>query len=133
MPLIEPKNSNNLNPSTENCRTCVDFKSWAKQQRKTLSTTEVSCRSNCEIIFVIRENIPQKKDVKKEETVEPTRDDCPWDKDKLGKSTWGLLHTMAAHYPDEPSNNQRTDMKGFFGILSRLYPCEYCAKDFRKE
>lgn len=73
--------------------------------------------------------------MKKQEEIEdgPRRDDCPWDKDALGKSTWGLLHTVAAQYPDEPSPQQQTDVKGFFNILSRLYPCEHCAKDFRKE
>ena len=40
MPVIEPKNTSPAGP--ENCRTCVDFKSWAKQQRKSLTTTEVS-------------------------------------------------------------------------------------------
>jgi hypothetical protein len=40
MPLIDPKNSKPENDPA-NCRTCVDFKSWAKQQRKSLSTTEV--------------------------------------------------------------------------------------------
>lgn len=49
MPLID-NNKNSSNPSSpENCRTCVDFKSWAKQQRKSLSTTEVTCARGCEI------------------------------------------------------------------------------------
>lgn len=39
MPLIDPSNTNS---TTENCRTCVDFKSWTRQQRKSLSTNEVS-------------------------------------------------------------------------------------------
>lgn len=41
MPLNQHKNTNPS--STENCRTCVDFKTWAKQQRKSLTTTEVNC------------------------------------------------------------------------------------------
>jgi hypothetical protein len=47
MPLIEPKNSEQSKP--ENCRTCVDFKSWAKQQRKSLTTSEVRLPMDCEI------------------------------------------------------------------------------------
>ena len=39
MPLIDAPQTN-ANP--ENCRTCVDFKSWAKQQRKSLTTSEVN-------------------------------------------------------------------------------------------
>lgn len=40
---------------------------------------------------------------------------------------------VAAHYPEQPSDEQKRDVKGFFNILSRLYPCEFCAKDFQKE
>lgn len=68
-----------------------------------------------------------------QEAEAPPREDCPWDKNQLGRSTWGLLHTIAAHYPEEPTVNQQKDVKGFFSNLSRLYPCEYCARDFQKE
>lgn len=61
------------------------------------------------------------------------REDCPLDKTKLGNATWGLLHTMAAFYSDNPTDSQKSDMKTFFDVFSRVYPCEYCAKDFRKE
>lgn len=54
MPVIDPKNTNPIAP--ENCRTCVDFKSWAKQQRKSLTTTEVTLRVNCEITETDRGN-----------------------------------------------------------------------------
>lgn len=39
MPLIDPPNQPAQN---EKCRTCVDFKTWARQQRKSLSTSEVN-------------------------------------------------------------------------------------------
>lgn len=58
---------------------------------------------------------------------------CPVDKDELGQSTWTLLHTMAATYPDKPTEAQKADVKSFFGILSRTYPCDVCAKDFAVE
>ncbi|ALC49011.1 Alr [Drosophila busckii] len=61
------------------------------------------------------------------------REDCPLDKVRLGISTWGLLHTMAAFYSDNPTDNEKRDMRTFFEVLSRLYPCEYCAKDFRTD
>lgn len=54
---------------------------------------------------------------------------CPLDKDELGRSTWNLLHTMAATYPDKPTTRQSEDMVSFFGILSQSYPCDICAKD----
>lgn len=38
MPVTESSHS----PThPENCRTCVDFKTWARQQRKSLTTSEV--------------------------------------------------------------------------------------------
>eukprot|EP01041_Mallomonas_annulata_P006547 gene6547-13243_t len=56
---------------------------------------------------------------------------CPVDKDELGRSTWNLIHTIAAHYPDEPSNDDKANAERFFRSLAMLYPCEYCAKDFQ--
>lgn len=58
---------------------------------------------------------------------------CPMDKDELGRSTWNLLHTMAATYPEQPSEQQKQDVKSFFNILSRTYPCDVCAKDLVTE
>lgn len=55
------------------------------------------------------------------------------DKDELGQSTWKLLHTMAAVYPEKPSTSQKEDIKTFFGIMSRAYPCDICAKDLAQE
>ncbi|KAK6030227.1 hypothetical protein OSTOST_03649, partial [Ostertagia ostertagi] len=30
-------------------------------------------------------------------------DQCPPDKDELGRSTWNLLHTMSVYYPEKPT------------------------------
>lgn len=64
---------------------------------------------------------------------EERRNNCPLDKDELGRSTWGLLHTIAAHYPDKPSNEEATNVRKFFTVLSKVYPCEFCAKDLQEE
>ncbi|XP_050300993.1 FAD-linked sulfhydryl oxidase ALR [Anthonomus grandis grandis] len=61
------------------------------------------------------------------------RSDCPLDKDELGNKSWGLLHTMAANYPVQPSQAQKTDMKTFFNVFAKFYPCHYCAEDLREE
>lgn len=34
-----------------------------------------------------------------------------------------LLHTMAARFPEEPTENERETFKSFLHIFSRLYPC----------
>ncbi|KAJ1529150.1 hypothetical protein ONE63_005959 [Megalurothrips usitatus] len=91
------------------CRTCTDFKTWAKQTRQTLSDKAGSAPSK------------------------PRSPECPLDKDELGNKTWGFLHTMAAYYPDNPTTQQKQDMKLFFNIFSQFYPCSICSKDFQED
>lgn len=103
------------------CRSCVDFKTWSSMMKsRNISKTA---------------GVPGAKSEggTKEDDEKPRRTDCPLDKNELGNGTWGLLHTMAAVYPDKPTIQQKEDTKQFFTILSRLYPCEYCASDMREE
>lgn len=62
----------------------------------------------------------------------PSRNDCPPDVEELGRSTWMLLHSIAATYPSAPSTNEQTDLRSFMGAFSRLYPCWSCAEHFQK-
>lgn len=62
----------------------------------------------------------------------PTPDDCPADVETLGRSTWTLLHSIAATYPKTPSAAQQSDLRTFMGVFSRLYPCWVCAEDFQR-
>ena len=55
---------------------------------------------------------------------------CPVDKDELGRSTWNLLHSIAASYSEIPSEVEKHQMIMFFTILSSIYPCPICAEDF---
>ncbi|KAK6069449.1 Mitochondrial FAD-linked sulfhydryl oxidase ERV1 [Seiridium cupressi] len=57
--------------------------------------------------------------------------DCPPDVEALGRSTWTLLHSIAATYPTTPSVREQSDLKSFMSIFSRLYPCWVCAEDFQ--
>lgn len=57
--------------------------------------------------------------------------DCPADVEALGRSSWTLLHSMAATYPTSPSPAQQADVVGFVKLFSRLYPCWVCAEDFQ--
>ncbi len=52
---------------------------------------------------------------------------------ELGHRTWGFLHTMAAYYPQKPTDKQRRDMNRFLELFSRFYPCTLCARDLRKD
>ena len=56
---------------------------------------------------------------------------CPPNSATIGKGTWTLLHSMAAWYPDSPSNNDQITIKNFMEGLAKFYPCTYCAEDFR--
>uniref|UniRef100_A0A1Q3FFL0 Sulfhydryl oxidase n=1 Tax=Culex tarsalis TaxID=7177 RepID=A0A1Q3FFL0_CULTA len=110
------------------CRTCTDFKSWSKQQRKALSTnsttttpppSEVSSRTAAPAaVLNTGDQLPKH---------------CPLDKERLGRHTWGLLHTMAAYFPDQPSAEEQSNVRQFFNAFAKVYPCEYCAKDFQQE
>ncbi|ORY60883.1 Erv1/Alr family protein [Pseudomassariella vexata] len=57
--------------------------------------------------------------------------DCPPDVAVLGRSTWTLLHSIAATYPTTPSQQEQKELKTFMGLFSRLYPCWVCAEDFQ--
>ncbi|WOL08988.1 hypothetical protein Cni_G17741 [Canna indica] len=55
----------------------------------------------------------------------------PLTKEELGRATWTLLHSIAAQYPDQPTRQQKRDVKELMAILSRLYPCKECADHFK--
>ncbi|KAL1500274.1 hypothetical protein AB1Y20_012941 [Prymnesium parvum] len=58
---------------------------------------------------------------------------CPPDREELGTHSWTLLHTMAAYYPEQPTDEQRTAARAFIDSLSKLYACTHCAEHFREE
>ncbi|KAF4324221.1 hypothetical protein BBO99_00000061 [Phytophthora kernoviae] len=60
-------------------------------------------------------------------------DDCPLNREELGKSTWGLLHSMGIYYPDKPSPEYQAKARTFVEALALMYPCVHCADDFQKE
>ena len=57
---------------------------------------------------------------------------CPLDREELGRSTWNLLHTIAAYYPEKPTAAEQESVRQLFLALAQFYPCEVCAEDFRE-
>ncbi|XP_049624057.1 FAD-linked sulfhydryl oxidase ALR [Suncus etruscus] len=60
------------------------------------------------------------------------RDDCPADRQDLGRHSWAVLHTLAAYFPDAPTREQQQDMAQLIRLFSKFYPCDECAEDIQK-
>ncbi|KAJ3411742.1 ADP-ribosylation factor GTPase-activating protein 1 [Chytridiales sp. JEL 0842] len=58
---------------------------------------------------------------------------CPPDSRELGSATWTFLHTMAAYYPEKPTEPEQKNVRTFFKSFAQLYPCSYCAEHLREE
>ncbi|XP_062175961.1 FAD-linked sulfhydryl oxidase ERV1 [Alnus glutinosa] len=56
----------------------------------------------------------------------------PVTKEELGRASWTFLHTLAAQYPDNPTRQQKKDVKELMAIFSRMYPCKECADHFKE-
>ncbi|ATY64682.1 augmenter of liver regeneration [Cordyceps militaris] len=97
------------------CRSCTSgaaFSAWAAQTKHKVKSDKTTTMA----------------------TTEPAPDsraDCPPDVEILGRSSWTLLHTIAATYPDTPSRTQQADMLRFVDLFAKLYPCWVCADDFQ--
>jgi thiol-disulfide isomerase/thioredoxin len=44
----------------------------------------------------------------------------------IGRSTWHLLHSMAAKYPETPTSEHKQAIVNFVKTLEHLYPCDVC-------
>nr|CAG8549982.1 7527_t:CDS:2 [Entrophospora candida] len=44
-------------------------------------------------------------------------------KAELGRSSWKLLHTMMARFPEHPTEDHKQALRSFIYLFGRLYPC----------
>lgn len=56
---------------------------------------------------------------------------CPPDVEQLGRSSWTLLHSVAAGYPARATAVEQKDMSDFIRTFAQFYPCGACAQDLR--
>lgn len=64
--------------------------------------------------------------------VKDTYREDPPDVEKLGNSSWTFIHALCSKYPENPTPEDKREINGFFNVLSRMYPCTWCADDFKK-
>ena len=64
-------------------------------------------------------------------SAETSRADCPVGREELGRGTWALLHTAAAWFPEQPTEQDKAHAHNLITSLAALYPCTHCAEDFR--
>ncbi|EGV63934.1 Flavin-linked sulfhydryl oxidase of the mitochondrial IMS [Yamadazyma tenuis] len=57
--------------------------------------------------------------------------DFPPDVEQIGRSSWTLLHSIAATYPEVPDSQKQQDLKQFLKLFGNFYPCWFCADDFK--
>eukprot|EP00434_Breviolum_minutum_P027995 symbB.v1.2.024769.t1/scaffold2369.1/size81015/2 len=51
----------------------------------------------------------------------------------LGKSTWFLLHSLAARYPEMPSKADRVSIHALIASIGQHYPCPICRTHLREK
>src|SRR5690349_7927311 len=47
--------------------------------------------------------------------------------EELGRSSWAMLHTIAAKYPVYAPENMRRAMRDYLASFSEIYPCSQCS------
>lgn len=56
----------------------------------------------------------------------------PPDKRELGRSTWTTFHTMAANYPNDPTDADKEHAQWYIESIAKLYPCTLCREHFER-
>lgn len=48
-----------------------------------------------------------------------------------GPKFWPMLHYVTLAYPNDPSDDDKNDMRNFFITFQNVIPCEKCRKHFK--
>lgn len=117
----------------EDCNSCDNLKQLSAMTGgagKVFSNLQRS-KPTENVVQENNENNPKKTSTDEEEdTYEMKR---PINFEELGNSTWNLLHTMAAYYPETPTDERQNATKQFIHSLGDVYPCNECARDWKDE
>ncbi|CAI7630136.1 unnamed protein product [Penicillium crustosum] len=114
------------------CRTCTSVASWrALTKQADLKSTNSSSASTSTSSTSKMTTSTAALAAAATPSPSETPSDCPPDVEELGRSTWTLLHSMAATYPEKASMEHQANMSGFLKFFAKLYPCWVCADDFQ--
>jgi len=53
-------------------------------------------------------------------------------KEKIGKRSWEILHSIAANYPLNPTKEDQDNVNLLLNSMSKLYPCTLCGSHFQQ-
>ncbi|KAJ5197970.1 uncharacterized protein N7498_007087 [Penicillium cinerascens] len=107
------------------CRTCTSVAAWRNLTKQAKADSSSSPSNTTSTTPTTPLAAPA---TSSPSTIPP---DCPPDVEQLGRSTWSLLHSMAATYPEKANTEHQDNMRGFLKFFSKLYPCWVCADDFQ--
>ena len=107
--------------------------SGSSKTKDTFDCANPACKSKAEMFFSALKNNSVKSDSNEDEVKTPSKNiaACPVDREELGRSTWNLIHTIAANFPEEPTYQDVMNANMFFSSLALVYPCKHCASDFQ--
>lgn len=58
------------------------------------------------------------------------RSERPPSKKAVGNAGWTLIHSIAANFPQQPSDQDKNNAKVFLKSIAKLYPCKRCRYHF---
>ncbi|KAL3990335.1 Erv1 / Alr family protein [Acanthocheilonema viteae] len=108
----------------EHCRACMSVEELMERARKLAG--KMSSKDDARQSSTAQTSSDSVK-------MKPGRTDCPVTIEKLGNSTWNLLHTIAAYYPLKPTLEQKKNATTLMDLLGKIYPCSHCAEDLRQD
>lgn len=106
-----------LTSRTNRCRSCTNFASWKALTKGPTARPKTTASSTVPATTT--------------SSLDQPPPDCPPDVEQLGRSSWTLLHSLAAAYPEKPTFEQQTETRQFVSLFGKMYPCWVCADDFR--
>ncbi|ETN41225.1 uncharacterized protein HMPREF1541_03160 [Cyphellophora europaea CBS 101466] len=122
-----------LDATGKPCRQCTSGSAWMSMMKRTSPNTSNSSSTSRATAGLagLGAAATTASDPAPSPLQSQGQDDCPPNVEQLGRATWTLLHGMAASYPSTASPSMQATARSFIQTFSQLYPCGYCADDFR--